>query len=187
MPVARSTASGNFAGWAVAIVTTGCSPACSRAARVPVAVCGSTSRPVVACIRRISSSVSSSVERTAERRGSTARTSSLDSSRPVSRNRCICSAVRDPLPSFITHSIRSKFDDTWMSIAGLSVGTTVGHRHVAVVDEAGEDVVAVGGDDEVGDRAAPIRRATQPAKTLPKLPVGTHAVTGPASALAVVT
>ncbi len=34
---------------------------------------------------------------------------------------------------------------------------------------------------------APIRRATQPAKTLPKLPVGTQAVTGPASARAVVT
>ena len=33
----------------------------------------------------------------------------------------------------------------------------------------------------------PIRRATQPANTLPKLPVGTHAVTGPASARAVVT
>ena len=34
---------------------------------------------------------------------------------------------------------------------------------------------------------APMRRATQPAKTLPKLPVGTQAVIGPRSALATVT
>ena len=34
---------------------------------------------------------------------------------------------------------------------------------------------------------APIRCATQPAKTLPKLPVGTHAVIGSRSARAAVT
>ena len=94
--------------------------------------------------------------------------------------------MRGPLPSFITHSMRSKFDDTWMSMLGLSVGTTPAiDMSPSLTKRARMSLAFVASTKSA--IGAPIRRATQPAKTLPKLPVGTHAVTGPASARAVVT
>jgi hypothetical protein len=53
-----------------------------------------------------------------------ARWSASTASRPVERNRCSCSAVSPPSRPFISNSSRSKLDDTWMSMLGLSVGTT---------------------------------------------------------------
>jgi hypothetical protein len=72
-----------------------------------------------------------------------------------------------------------------MSIDGLSVGTT-GESHVAVVDEAGEDVVRVRRHDEVADRRAHLP-CDPTDSTLPKLPVGTLNVTGSANVSAAVT
>ena len=94
--------------------------------------------------------------------------------------------MRAPLPSLITHSIRSKFDDTWMSIAGLSVGTT----SATAISPDSTKRVRMSLALEATTKSAigvPIRRATHPAKRLPKLPVGTQTVIGPASARAVVT
>ena len=62
---------------------------------------------------------------------------------------------------------------TWMSMLGLSVGTTRLVAMMPVCEEAGEDVVAVRADDEPVDGQRPSRRAIQPASTLPKLP-GRH-------------
>ena len=63
MPVARSTASGNLAGWAVASVIIGAAPTCSSATFTPTALCGHRSSPVVFQWRAMTASVSSSEQR----------------------------------------------------------------------------------------------------------------------------
>ena len=60
-----------------------------------------------------------------------------------------------------------------MSMLGLSVGTTSAVAIVRVVEEAREDVVAVGADDQPVDRRTQCAGRSSPARTLPKLPVGT--------------
>ena len=82
--------------------------------------------------------------------------------------------------------MRSKFDDTWMSMLGLSVGTT---RRIDMSPSLTKRVRMSFALEAITKSSigVPMRRATQPAKTLPKLPVGTHAVIGPPSARAVVT
>src|SRR6185312_7085479 len=62
-PVARSTASGNFAGWAVARAMTGVAGALARAplaAAIPIALCGSTIMPLSRQTRPISSAQAAS-------------------------------------------------------------------------------------------------------------------------------
>ena len=124
-PVARSTASGNLAGWAVAMHTTGRSAASGVAARhcradpdrgvrvgqVAGAVgTGRRSRPAVASPSRLAATNVGSGRR-------------LD--RPDAlRNRAISSAVAAPSRPSSSNSRRSWLDDTWMSMLGLSVGTT---------------------------------------------------------------
>ena len=62
---------------------------------------------------------------------------------------------------------------TWMSMLGLSVGTTPAGRHGAGVEEAGEDVVAVRTDDETVDRSSGLAgRSSRPARCR-SCPVGT--------------
>ena len=57
-PQASFTASGNFAGWAVASVIIGVAPRCSSATFTPTAVCGQITSPVVSKVRRIVAMVS---------------------------------------------------------------------------------------------------------------------------------
>ena len=155
-PVARSTASGNFAGCAVESVTIGRSPPNRRAAAVPVAVCGSISRPVSAYTRAISASVSRSSNRAARNEPSmnVARWSGSTLSRPDVRNRLSCSAVMPPSRPFISNSSRSKLDDTWMSMLGLSVGTTGRADMSPSLTKRVRMSFSLDGDDEVGDRCA---------------------------------
>ena len=82
--------------------------------------------------------------------------------------------------------MRSKFDDTWMSMLGLSVGTTPAIDMSPSLTKRVRMSLSLEAITK-SSIGVPIRRATQPAKTLPKLPVGTHAVIGPPSARAVVT
>ncbi len=96
----------------------------------------------------------------------------------MARNRPSCSAVIPPSRPFISNSSRSKFDDTWMSIDGLKVGTT----SRVVMSPAVTKRVRMSFVLEAITKSligAPISRAIQPAKTLPKFPVGTLKLTGP--------
>ncbi len=95
----------------------------------------------------------------------------------MARNRCNCSSVRPPSRSFISNSSRSKFDDTWMSIDGDSVGTTSS----ALITRVSKKRVRMSLVFEPTTRrgiGVPISRAIHPASTLPKLPVGTLKSTG---------
>ena len=130
-PVARSTASGNLAGCAVASVTTGpCSRAGARSCRTrrcrrPCA--GRAACPSRAYTRPMHGERLGVVDAGGPehgRRGTRRAGRPRPSSRPVARKRCSCSAVMPPSRPFISNSSRSKFDDTWMSMLGLSVGTT---------------------------------------------------------------
>ena len=91
-----------------------------------------------------------------------------------------------PSRPFISNSNRSKFDDTWMSIDGLSVGTT---SRVDMSPSLTKRVrMSLVFDATRKSRiGAPISRAIQPDSTLPKLPVGTLNVTGSAKFSAAVT
>ena len=51
-----------------------------------------------------------------------------------------------------SNSSRSKLELTWMSMLGDRLGSTAAHRHVVGVEEARQDVVAVGADDQPRDR-----------------------------------
>ena len=73
-----------------------------------------------------------------------------------------------------------------MSMLGLSVGTTVAIDMSASLTKR----VRMSFSLEAMTKSSigvPMRRATQPANTLPKFPVGTHAVIGPPSERADVT
>ena len=159
MPVARSTASGNFAGWAVAIVTTGSlAAAAGGRPRVPVAVCGSIEQPGVGVHPARSRRASASSLDAAARNAPVIQRCRVVGSTPAARSarkRCSCSPVRPPSPSFITHSMRSKFDDTWMSMLGLSVGTTSAIDMSPSLTNRVRMSLALDGDDEVGRSARP--------------------------------
>ncbi len=88
-----------------------------------------------------------------------------------------------PSRPFISNSSRSKFDDTWMSIDGLSVGTT---SRVVMSPDVTKRVRMSFVFEAITKSliGAPISRAIQPASTLPKLPVGTLNVTGPFAGVA---
>ena len=73
-----------------------------------------------------------------------------------------------------------------MSIDGLSVGTTGRIDMSPSLTKRVRMSLAFEATMK-SSTGAPIRRATHPANTLPKLPVGTHAVIGRRSARAVVT
>ena len=100
------------------------------------------------------------------------------STEPRARNRCISSAVRAPLRPISSNSRRSWFDDTWMSIDGLNVGTTSSatsepfSTHRARMSLRFDPMMS-------WSIRAPIFRAYQPARMLPKLPVGTENAHGP--------
>ena len=89
-----------------------------------------------------------------------------------------------PSRPFISNSRRSKLDETWMSMLGLNVGTT---SEVTMV-RVSKNRVRMSLQLEPTIRCsigAPVRRAIQPARTLPKFPVGTAKDTGrPPSAAA---
>ena len=63
-----------------------------------------------------------------------------------------------PSRSHRSNSRRSKLLATWMSMLGLMVGWTCAGAVVAAREEARQDVVAVGRDDQLGDRQADLRR-----------------------------
>ena len=177
MPVAGSTASGNLAGWAVArhdhravARRRRSAPGGAEADRgVRVDEHAGARRGRSADDRQRGSSSSRPARR---RSGRSLRR--LDRRRAPEPGACSSACAAPSRPSS-SNSSRSRFDDTWMSIDGLSVGTTsLGRPSCRSVEEAGEDVVAVRADDELVDRQRPSARATQPAKTLPKLPVGTR-------------
>ena len=91
--------------------------------------------------------------------------------------RVICSAVMPPSRWFTSNKSRSKFDETWISMLGLNVGTTV---LVAMMPERRKRGRMSLRLEPITSRSTgrPIWRATQPANTLPKLPVGTAKLTG---------
>ena len=129
MPVARSTASGNLAGCAVASATIGAasgrSSSSARAAATATAVCGSIRIPERRKYRR--SSASSACRRPGGRKRSRApraRPASSAGRLPPRRNRRIASATAAPLRPFNSNSSRSKLLDTWMSMLGLRLGST---------------------------------------------------------------
>ncbi len=109
-----------------------------------------------------------------------ARWSASTTSRPVARKRWSCSAVIPPSRPFISNSRRSKFDDTWMSIDGLSDGTT-GDVLMSLSTKKRVRMSLTFEPTMKPSIGAPICRAIQPDRTLPKLPVGTLNVSGPRS------
>src|SRR5579883_754137 len=128
MPVAASTASGNFAGWAQARATIG-APDCRaamRAAATATALCGSRSSPlrrqVAAIVARVSSS---STRQEAKSRVASRHSAALAGKVPVARNARIAAATAAPSPPFSSKRKRSKLLDTWMSMLGLKEGSTV--------------------------------------------------------------
>jgi hypothetical protein len=123
----RSTASGNFAGWAVARVTMGTSG--SRRQRrgrgEPTAVCGSTSSPV-GVHRGDDPTVSSSSTRAPSQCSAARQTGRVDVTCP---RRGSGHELGDRLPSrpYSSNSSRSRLLDTWMSMLGERGCTSV-HR-----------------------------------------------------------
>ena len=109
-----------------------------------------------------------------------ARWSGSIDSRPLARKRCSCSAVSPPSRPFISNSRRSKFDDTWMSMLGLSDGTTGAALMSLWLKNRSRMSLALEATTS-WSMGAPMRRAIQPLNTLPKLPLGTHTLIGPAS------
>ena len=105
-----------------------------------------------------------------------ARWSASSDRRPAGPERCSCSVVWPPSRPLISNSSRSKFDDTWMSIDGLSDGTTVRVRMSLSLKKRVRMSLAF---EATSSRSigAPICLAIQPENTLPKLPLGTQKVT----------
>ena len=122
--------------------------------RCPTAVCGSTSMPVRACRSRMTSSVASSSTLAASKRGILG---DLDRCRRRGSGPS-SSAVRPPSRPRSSNSRRSWFDDTWMSIDGLSVGTTSSATSDAGLGPPGEDVVAGSSRSRAGRSARPSAR-----------------------------
>ena len=160
MPVARSTASGNLAGWAVASVTIG---PCDRRAQLARADADGDGRVRIDQHPGRLVGAADHVERLAvveAGRGERRRRRTRRAGRPrstASRSRGSAAAARRSCPPsrpLISNSRRSKLDDTWMSIDGLSDGTTGRVLMSLSREEAGEDVVGVRGDDEPVDRCA---------------------------------
>jgi hypothetical protein len=80
--------------------------------------------------------------------------------------------VRPPSRPRSSNSRRSWFDDTWMSIDGLYVGTTSSATRVPVSAQRVRMSLRL---DPITSwsTGTPIRSAIQPEKMLPKFPVGT--------------
>ena len=156
MPVACSTASGNLAGWAVARADHRAARSAARSGRrrarprcagrrgTPVASC--TSRMTVERLVVVERGGVEAVGRGAPRptRGPGSGSSSSAGARAVAAEQL----EQQPLV------VRRHLDVH----AGLSVGTTGSAIERAVVDPAGEDVVAVGADHELVDRQRPSAR-----------------------------
>jgi hypothetical protein len=154
-PVARSTASGNLAGWAVASVTIGrAGSGRARAAAVPVAVCGSISIPVSRAPADLGD------RGVVVEAGGTERPANhwslvvLDVEAPVARNRpellgghpTVAPVHLEQQPLEVRRHLDVHARD--------SVGTT-SRSTCRRLDEAGEDVVGVRADHESRRSARP--------------------------------
>ena len=174
-PVACSTASGNLAGWAVAMrPAPPRRPAPPPPRRRPPPCAG---RPGSRCAGtgRRSRRGGPVVEAGGHEAGiggrSTAPTPGSGASARRWRRRRFSSS---------SNSRRSWLDDTWMSMLGLSVGTTPSWAMSPVAAQRVR-MSLLFRPMISRSMGAPARRAIQPAKTLPKLPVGTATSHGPAA------
>ena len=88
------------------------------------------------------------------------------------------SATAGPSRPRTSKSSRSRFELIWMSIDGLLVGTTPWISIVPVLKNRVRTSLRF---EATTSRSTgrPIRFAAQPARMLPKLPVGTTKLTGP--------
>src|SRR6185312_9956110 len=126
-PVALSTASGNFAGWAQASDTIGEVRSCRAAwaAASATALCGSMSSPVERHVSAMVARVASSSTRCAVKsRRADCHSASLVGSVPVLRKAATASLTAAPLRPLSSNSRRSKLLDTWMSMLGERLGWT---------------------------------------------------------------
>ena len=181
IPVAASTASGNLAGWAVDRHTIGRSgsiwPAARsagrRRCRPPCAGRpGSRARMDVADDLSVSSSSSAAAAKPGHAEPRPRRGPGTASS--ARRAAAVAAEQLEQQPLVVGRHL---------DVHGRAeVGTTGSATSAPVGDPAGEDVVAVDADDQPVDRARPSARRIQPAKMLPKLPVGTANATHVAAA-----
>ena len=130
-PMASTTASGNFAGCAVAMETTGTSGSSDFSARIrtvasmPMALCGSSTSPVAAWVALIRAVVAVSSTPVAANNSWARSSIPCETEKlPVSRKPSSSRAVTGPSRSCKSNSRRSKLLETWISMLGDSDGFT---------------------------------------------------------------
>ena len=188
MPVARSTASGNFAGWAVASVTIGppVRRRTRRAAAMPVAVCGSSSiaaRGVRAPDLRERRGVVEARGAERARRCTAARWSaSTRGDRSRGTGRAARRSCHRRGRSSRTAAARSSTTPGCPSTGSASARPARVVMSPSLTNRVRMSL-ALEATTKSADRRAHLAGRSSPASTLPKLPVGTRSVTGPAQRL----
>ena len=165
MPVARSTASGNLAGCAVASATSGASRAALRArpAVRPTAVCGSSSVPLRRYSARIASSVASSSSDTASKSSRTAASAAASSvSEPGLReSRELARGALGIAPVELEEQALEVRRDLDVH-ARAERGHDAARLQAAAREQARQDVVGVRADHEPLERQARTRARPSP-------------------------